>query len=67
MLQGSEVLPRHWVVERVFGWMMECRRPVQDGERTIRCATGWIDMALTPLMQRRPACFRTRPGFSDGQ
>jgi hypothetical protein len=27
---GFHVLPRRWVVERTFGWMMRWRRLVQD-------------------------------------
>ena len=28
--QGFEVLPRRWVVERTFGWMIRWRRLVRD-------------------------------------
>ena len=33
--QGFEVLPRRWVVERTFGWMMRWRRLVRDYEQRI--------------------------------
>lgn len=53
--QGFKVLPRRWVVERTFGWLMQCRRLVRDYERTIRSATGWIHMAMIRIMLRRLA------------
>jgi transposase len=31
--QGFAVLPRRWVVERTFGWLMRCRRLARDYER----------------------------------
>jgi transposase len=33
--KGFEVLPRRWVVERTFGWMIRWRRLVRDYERRI--------------------------------
>ena len=30
---GFVPLPRRWVVERFFGWLMHCRRLVRDYER----------------------------------
>ncbi len=30
--QGFAPLPRRWVVERIFGWMMRWRRLVRDHE-----------------------------------
>lgn len=33
--KGFEVLPRHWVVERTFGWMIRWRRLVRDYERRV--------------------------------
>ena len=32
---GSKVLPRRWVVERTFGWMVHWRRLMRDYERRI--------------------------------
>jgi len=52
---GFHLLPKRWVVERTFGWLMHCRRPVRDHERTAACAAGWIYLAMTRLMLRRLA------------
>jgi len=51
--QGFEVLPRRWVEECRFGWLMQCRRLVRDYERTIQSATGWIHVAIIRIMLRR--------------
>ena len=33
--KGFAVLPRRWVVERTFGWLMRCRRLARDYERLL--------------------------------
>ncbi|KAB2669640.1 MAG: transposase [Verrucomicrobia bacterium] len=53
--QGFEVLPGRWAVERPFGWLMPCRRPMRDCERTVRSATGRIHAAMIRIMLRRLA------------
>jgi putative transposase len=53
--EGFEVLPRRWVVERTFGWLMQCRRLVRDYERTVESAVGWIHVAMIRIMLRRMA------------
>ena len=53
--KGFKVLPRRWVVERTFGWFMQCRRLVRDYERTVQSATGWIHMAMIRIMLRKLA------------
>jgi putative transposase len=50
---GFHVLPKRWVVERTFGWLMHCRRLVRDHEQTTASAAGWIYLAMTRLMLRR--------------
>jgi putative transposase len=52
---GFHVLPKRWVVERSFGWLMHCRRLVRDHEQTTASAAGWIYLAMTRLMLRRLA------------
>ena len=52
---GFHVLPKRWVVERTFGWLMHCRRLVRDHEQTVAAAAGWIYLAMTRLMLRRRA------------
>jgi len=53
--KGFQVLPRRWVVERTFGWLMHCRRLVRDHEQTTASAAGWIYLAMIRLMLRRIA------------
>jgi transposase len=53
--KGFKVLPRRWVVERTFGWFMQCRRLVRDYERTVQSATGWMHMAMIRIMLRKLA------------
>ena len=42
-----KVLPRRWVVERTFGWLMKQRRLVRDYETTERSAEAWIYRDMT--------------------
>jgi transposase len=35
--KGFEVIPRRWVVERTFGWMIRWRRLVRDYEKRLTC------------------------------
>jgi hypothetical protein len=41
--QGGFVpLPRRWIVERTFGWLMRSRRLVRDYERDPAYSEAWI-------------------------
>jgi hypothetical protein len=53
--RGFRVLPRRWVVERTFSWLMQNRRMSQDYEKL--CATGeaFVYASMTRLMARRLA------------
>ena len=53
--KGFEVLPKRWVVERMFGWLMQCHRLTRDYEGTTRTAAGWIHFAMIRIMLRRLA------------
>lgn len=53
--QGFHVLPRRWVVERTFGWMMRWRRLVHDYEQRIDVSEAMIHIALGSLLIRRIA------------
>lgn len=46
-------LPRRWVVERSFGWMMQWRRLVRDYERRIDVSTEMIYVAMGSLLLKR--------------
>lgn len=52
---GFRVLPRRWVVERTFGWMMRWRRLVRDYEQRIDVSQAMIHVALGSLLLRRIA------------
>ena len=49
---GFAVLPRRWVVERTFGWLMRHRRLVRDYERTEASAESWIHLAMIRIQLR---------------
>ena len=44
--KGFVVLPRRWVVERTFGWLMRCRRLVRDYERNPAYSEAWVQLAM---------------------
>jgi putative transposase len=54
-VSGFEVLPRRWVVERTFGWLMRHRRLVRDYETTEESAAAWIFLAMIRIQVRRLA------------
>ena len=53
--KGFQVLPRRWVVERTFGWMMRWRRLVRDYERRCDVSEAMIRVSLGALLLRRIA------------
>lgn len=53
--KGFRVLPRRWVVERTFGWMMRWRRLVRDHEKRIDVSTAMIHIAMGSLLIPRNA------------
>lgn len=53
--KGFEVLPRRWVVERTFGWMIRWRRLVRDYERRIDVSKAMILVAMGANLMRRNA------------
>lgn len=54
-VKGFVVLPRRWVVERTFGWLMRQRRLVRDYETTETSAEAWIYIAMIQIQLRRLA------------
>ena len=48
-VKGFKVLPRRWVVERTFGWLMRHRRLVRDYEPTEGSAEVWVYIAMTRI------------------
>lgn len=55
MPTGFQVLPRRWVVERTFAWIMKCRRLAADYERKTEHAEAMVTWAMVGLMCRRLA------------
>ncbi len=53
--QGFQPLPRRWVVERTFGWMMRWRRLVRDHERHYDVSEAMIHVSMGSLLLRRVA------------
>jgi putative transposase len=49
------ILPKRWIVERTFGWLIKNRRLVRDYEITTSSAEGWIQICMIGLMLRRLA------------
>ena len=54
-VKGFKVLPRRWVVERTFGWLMKQRRLVRDYEETETSAAAMVHLAMIHIMLRRLA------------
>lgn len=61
-VQGFQVLPHRWVVERSFAWLLRSRRLVRDYERRTDSSEAVILWSMTMLMSRRlDARRRQRP------
>jgi transposase len=58
------VLPRRWVVERTFAWIVRCRRLAHDYERLPEHSDAMIKWAMIGLMIRR---ISPTPGRRPGQ
>lgn len=52
---GFAVLPKRWVVERTFGWMIRWRRLVRDYERWADVSEAMVYIAMSGLLLRRVA------------
>ncbi|HEY5881095.1 MAG TPA: IS5 family transposase [Nakamurella sp.] len=52
-LKTFQVLPRRWVVERTFAWIVKCRRLDHDYERLPETSEAMIKWAMIGLMVRR--------------
>jgi transposase len=54
-VRGFKVLPRRWVVERTFGWLLHHRRLVRDYETSIASAEAFVHLAMIRIQLRRLA------------
>jgi putative transposase len=52
---GFRILPKRWVVERTFGWLVRQRRLARDYERLPETSESFIYTAMIRLMVRRLA------------
>ena len=52
---GFTVLPRRWVVERTFAWLLNYRRHSKDYEVLPRNSEAWIQVAMIHLLLKRLA------------
>jgi len=53
--KGFSVLPRRWVVERTFAWIVRYRRMSKDYEYRVETSQAMIYLAMSRLMLRRLA------------
>ena len=53
--RGFEVLPRRWIVERTFGWLVRNRRLGRDYERKVQTSETLVEVAMIRPMLRRLA------------
>ena len=54
-LNGFEVIPHRWVMERAFGWLGRYRRLAKDYERSVESSEAMIQIAMIRLMLTRLA------------
>lgn len=54
-IRGFSVLPRRWVVERTFAWLVRNRRLGKDYERKVQTSETLVKIAAIRLMVRRLA------------
>lgn len=54
-LAGVQVVPKRWIVERTFGWLLWSRRLNKDYEVLTRTAEALVYVAMIRLMVRRLA------------
>ncbi len=53
--RGFEVLPKRWIVERTFSWLIRNRRLSKDCERRVQTSETLIEVATIRILLRRLA------------
>ena len=53
--KGFKVLPKRWIVERTFGWLMQSRRLIRDYEVLTSHSESMIYLSMSKRMLRRIA------------
>lgn len=61
---GFTVLPKRWIVERMFAWLNRCRRLAKDFENRLRYALAFVHLASLRLMVRK-LCHPTSTSRTD--
>ena len=51
--KGFQLLPKRWVVERTFGWLMKSRRLVRDHERKASHHEAFVYLAMIGFAAKR--------------
>ena len=54
--RGFKVLPKRWIVERAFGWLIQSRRLVRDHEVNIGHSESMIYLSMTKRMLNIIVC-----------
>ena len=54
-VKGFKILPKRWIVERTFGWLIQSRRLVRDYEVKIEHSEALIYLSMTQRMLARIA------------
>ena len=54
-VKGFVVLPKRWIVERTFAWIVRCRRNSKDYERKPENSEAIIYLTMIALMSKRLA------------
>ena len=54
-VKGFKVLPKRWIVERTFGWLIRNRRLVRDYEANIKHSESMVYISMARLMLARIA------------
>ena len=52
-MEGFKILPRRWIVERTFGWIMQQIRLMHDYEKTEASAQAWIYITMIYLQMHK--------------
>ena len=53
--KGFHVLPKRWIVERTFAWLLPFRRLSKDYEHSIKSSELMVKIAMISIMSRRLA------------